>query len=58
MCNKMNIKNKSKLILSLFMHFLPTCGIIRYAIYFRFIFGFNLHLKKKKKSCSMDFWGN
>lgn len=43
MCNKMNIKNKSKPILSLFMHFLPMCGIIRYAIYFGFIFGFNLH---------------
>lgn len=57
MCNKMNIKNKSKLILSLFMHFLPTCGIIRYAIYFRFIFGFNLHLKKKKKKLLNGFLG-
>lgn len=43
------------MILSLFMHFLPLCGINGYAICFGFMFRFNLHLKK---GCSMDFWDN
>jgi len=34
---------------------MTLCGINGYAIYFGFMFRFNLHLKK---GCSMNFWDN